>query len=316
MIESLEVRSTRKALATKLLFSESASERSQPVKQSLLKNTNQFDWWVFSLSGLDSCLSGWWSKSLLFSWSLAGKHKVIEARYPDFNFIWFSQWTKTRGVDALNMFLGENVSWLKNQKINRHNDVIGFPLGEMRQHFTCPGIIQIALKGLITDFIRILPLLLPCSTRWFCANERLTPNTHNSWLFYHIRMFLPEHSANTRAREKKTLRTAFDSSPVAFFLSEIWSTFHNISGVSCIYPQFPFFTTYYYIRLRSLPSQEQWYPVLSIMSPMEWALAVHSNSLLMNSPYLSGLLLCLSHPSLSALWGHFLLWFRCVVLVS
>lgn len=180
----------------------------------------------------------------------------------------------------------------------------------MRQRFTCPGIIQIALKGLITGFIRILPLPLPCSTRCFCANERLTPNTHNSWLFYHIRMFLPEHSANTRAREKKPLRTAFDSSPVAFFLSEIWSTFHNISGVSCIYPHFPLSTTYYYIRLRSLPSQTQWYPVLSISSPMEWALAVHSNSFLMNSPYLHGLLLCLSHPSLSALWGHFLPWFR------
>lgn len=72
MMESLQVYITRKPLATEFLFQNLYWEVS--VFGTVFF---QFDWWVLSHSGPDSCLTGQWSSnSLLFSWSMTGEEWV------------------------------------------------------------------------------------------------------------------------------------------------------------------------------------------------------------------------------------------------
>lgn len=90
--ESLQVHITRKPFATEFLF------QNLHLRDLRLETVFfQFDWWVLSHSGLDSCLTGRWSSnSLLSAEAWLGKDESIEPKDPDFNFIWFSWWTKAR----------------------------------------------------------------------------------------------------------------------------------------------------------------------------------------------------------------------------
>lgn len=95
----------KKIICYWILISESTPEKSLPLKQSFFNLTDGYypivDLTAVSLDDgpVTLCFQ------LKHGW---GRDESIEPKDPDFNFIWFSWWTKAREQDTL-MILRENV---------------------------------------------------------------------------------------------------------------------------------------------------------------------------------------------------------------